>query len=131
VHQNRQCRTPTSTTGSDPNYESLAKLEKEVKANDKSVPSTLGGGNQGHLGLVSSALAYERSAPGTPFVRPALPLLPDPDLTVLTGPQIAEGRHLFAENTKLYQACMQTGLSRRSMYVRTTASCHMSRMYHT
>jgi hypothetical protein len=83
----------------DPNYESLAKLEKEVKANGKSVPSTLGGGNQGHLGLVSSALAYERSAPGTPFVRPALPVLPD--LTVLTGPEIAEGRHQFTGNTTL------------------------------
>jgi hypothetical protein len=29
-----------------PTYESLAQLEKEIKANEKSVPTTLGGGSQ-------------------------------------------------------------------------------------
>jgi hypothetical protein len=38
----------------DPTYTSIAKLEREIKANGKSVPSTLGGSSQGHLGLVSS-----------------------------------------------------------------------------
>ena len=47
----------------DPTCTSLALLEKECKANGKSVRSTLGGGNQGHLGLVSSVLAYERYHP--------------------------------------------------------------------
>jgi hypothetical protein len=42
----------------DPTYASLTKLEKECKANRKSVTSTLGGGLQGHLGLVSNALTY-------------------------------------------------------------------------
>ena len=41
----------------DPTYSSLAQLEKECKANGKSVSSTLGGGNQGFLGLVSSTAA--------------------------------------------------------------------------
>jgi hypothetical protein len=59
----------------DPTYASLAKLTKECKANGKSVPTTLGGGLQGHLGLVTSAVAYKRSAPGTPFTRPNLPVL--------------------------------------------------------
>ena len=53
-----------------PTYTSLAKLERECKANAKSVRSDLGGGAQGHLGLVSTATAYDRIAPGTPFVRP-------------------------------------------------------------
>ena len=35
-------------------------LEKECKANGKLVASTLGGGLQGHLGLISSVAAYER-----------------------------------------------------------------------
>ena len=57
----------------DPTYTSLAKLKKESKENGKSVRSTLGGGSQGHLGLVSSALAYERvSLLGFPLVRPVL-----------------------------------------------------------
>jgi hypothetical protein len=70
----------------DPTYTSLAKLERECKANVKFVRSTLGGGNQGHLGLVSSAIAYDHISPGVPFNRPALPVLPD--LTNLTAPQI-------------------------------------------
>ena len=61
----------------DPTYASLAKLEKECKANGKSVNSTPGGGLQGHLGLVSSAVAYDRISPGIPFNRPILPVLPD------------------------------------------------------
>jgi hypothetical protein len=87
----------------DPTYTSLAKLEKECKANGKSVRSTLGGGNQGHLGLVSSALAYERVSPGVPYNRPALPVLPD--LTGATGPQIAEARELHADNLDTFRAC--------------------------
>jgi hypothetical protein len=35
--------TLTKISG-DPTYTSLAKLEREIKANGKSVPSTLGGG---------------------------------------------------------------------------------------
>ena len=46
----------------DPTYTSLAKLERECKANAKSVRSDLGGGAQGHLGLVSTATAYDRIA---------------------------------------------------------------------
>ena len=52
----------------DPTYKSLAKLEREIKANGKSVPSTLGGGSQRHLGLVSSYSAYDRVSPGIPFI---------------------------------------------------------------
>ena len=69
---------PTLTKiSSDPTYMSLAKLEREIKANGKSVPSTLKGGSQGHLGLVSSAQSYDRISPGVLFARLALPDLPD------------------------------------------------------
>jgi hypothetical protein len=87
----------------DPTYESLAKLEKECKANGKSVRSTLGGGHNGHLGLVSSAIAYERSSPGVPFVRPTLPVLPN--LTAATVAQIAEARIIYNENMDIFKAC--------------------------
>jgi hypothetical protein len=87
----------------DPTYTSLAKLEKECKANGKSVSSTLGGGLQGHLGLICSAPAYNRVSPGVPFTRPTLPVLPD--LTNSTAPQIAEARQLYADNMAAFQAC--------------------------
>jgi hypothetical protein len=87
----------------DPTYTSLAKLEKECKANGKSVRSTLGGGNQGHLGLVSTALAYERSSPGVPFVRPDLPVLPA--LAESTAAQIADARHTYDDNMEIFKSC--------------------------
>jgi hypothetical protein len=87
----------------DPTYASLAKLEKECKANGKSVSSTLGGGLQGHLGLICSDIAYNRISPGVPFVRPILPVLPD--LTDSTAAQIAEARQLYADDTAAFQCC--------------------------
>jgi hypothetical protein len=86
----------------DPTYTSLAKLERECKANGKSVSSTLGGGLRGHLGLVCSALTYNRVSPGVPFVRPLLPLLPD--LTSMTAPQIGATRQLYADELVVFQA---------------------------
>jgi hypothetical protein len=87
----------------DPTYTSLAKLEKECNANGKSISSTLGGSLQGHLGLVSSALAYNRVSPGVPFIRPLLPVLPD--LANSTAPQIAEARQHYANTIAIFQAC--------------------------
>ena len=48
-------------------------LRNELKANAQSVTTTLGGGANGHLGLVLSEQAYEQIAPGTPYIRPVLP----------------------------------------------------------
>ena len=81
----------------DPTYTSLAQLEKECKANAKSVRSTLGGGSQGHLGLVSSVAAYERVVPGVPFVRPVLPVMAD--MTDRTAAVIAAATAAY--NTQL------------------------------
>jgi hypothetical protein len=66
-----------TTINGNQTYSNLAKLKKECKANSKSVQSTLGGGNQGHLGLVSSVLTYKCVSPGVPFDRPVLPVLPN------------------------------------------------------
>jgi uncharacterized membrane protein YgcG len=94
----------TKTIGN-PDYKSLAQLERECKANAQSVASTIGNGNLGYLGLVSSALAYERSSPGVPFVRPLRPILPN--LLESTGAQIAEAHRLFAEQLQTFNACNQ------------------------
>jgi hypothetical protein len=87
---------PTLTKiSSDPTYTSLPKLEREIKANRKSVPSTLGGGCQGHLGLVSSPYSYDhRVSPGVPFTRLALPELPD--LGGSTAHQIEVAEEIYA-----------------------------------
>jgi 3-dehydroquinate synthetase len=62
-----QFPTLTPISG-DPTYKNLANLTQECKSNRKTVMSTLGGGNQGDLGMITSAAAYTRIAPGTPFI---------------------------------------------------------------
>ena len=62
-----------SKISGEPTLGSLMTLRNELKANAQSVTTTLGGGANGHLGLVLSAQAYEQIAPGTPYIRPVLP----------------------------------------------------------
>jgi hypothetical protein len=62
-----------------------------------------GGGTQGHLGLVSSALDYEHVSTGVPFVRPGIPVLPD--FTNATAHQITEARQMHADNMAIFKEC--------------------------
>jgi hypothetical protein len=82
---------------------SLAKLEREIKANGKSVPSTLGGGSQGHLGLVSSPHSYDRVSPGVPFTQPVLPVTQD--LGNSTGEQIRVAQENAAATLESFKTC--------------------------
>jgi hypothetical protein len=55
----------TKVTGP-PSYETIKHLHDEVKANAASVPTTLGGGLYGHLGMLLSALKYNVLPNATP-----------------------------------------------------------------
>ena len=61
----------TKITG-EPNYESLKNLKDELKANAASIPTTLGGGTHGYLGLILSPAAYATIA-ATQFIEPIYP----------------------------------------------------------
>ena len=61
----------TKITGK-PNYESLKNLKDELKANAASLPTTLGGGTHGYLGLILSPAAYATIA-ATQFIEPIYP----------------------------------------------------------
>ena len=56
----------------EPDADTLITLKNQLKANASSVPSNLGGGNHGHLGLVLSPATYALLA-NTPFATPAHP----------------------------------------------------------
>ena len=62
----------TKVTGN-PTYSDLQSLYRQAKANAQSVPCTLGGGTNGHLGLIIDAVTYNRIAPGTPYIRAVHP----------------------------------------------------------
>ena len=89
-----QHSTLTNFAG-DTTYTSLAKLKPECKANAKYIHSNLGGGSQGHLSLVSTATAYARIAPGTPFIWPSLPSLPTLPTTEGTAAVINAARQAY------------------------------------
>ena len=55
-----------------PDYAALYRLFMCIKANAAKVPSDLGGGLFGHLGLVMTAIAYARVS-AVPYVRPLMP----------------------------------------------------------
>ena len=59
--------TPITKITGEPNYESLKHLKDQLKANASSIPTTLGGGNHGYLGLILSPAAYTTIA-ATQFV---------------------------------------------------------------
>jgi hypothetical protein len=56
-----------------PAYDSLQLLSTEIKANAASVPSTLGGGLYGHLGLIVSDAKYTALANTVPWISPTNP----------------------------------------------------------
>ena len=64
--------TPITTITGAPNYERLKTLKDQLKANAASIPTTLGGGNHGYLGLILSSAAYTTIA-ATQFFEPNLP----------------------------------------------------------
>ena len=58
VQENYPFKTLSPIIG-EPNYSSINKISQELYANASSVPSTLGGGNHGHLGLVMNDYLYQ------------------------------------------------------------------------
>jgi hypothetical protein len=60
-----------------PNAQSVRLLIRELYANARRVPSKLGGGKHGHLGMLMPKAAYIKIAPGgTEFIPPTLPTQP-------------------------------------------------------
>ena len=64
--------TPIIKITGEPNYESLKNLKDQLKANAASIPTTLGGGTHGYLGLILSPAAYTTIA-ANQFIEPVYP----------------------------------------------------------
>ena len=82
-------------------YETLHHLKNELKSNASFVPTTLGGGNHGYLGMILTPTEYHRIAPVGPFTRPPNPgvLVPNP---AGTAAQIASAEDSYRTTKKLY-----------------------------
>ena len=95
-----------------PTFNSIKKLEDELKANAQGVYSPLGGGENGHLGLVVNPLLYI-AVSQTPFVTPPTPrphvILPNepPHMAIQRLAQHANNQNLFREVIGMKKALMQ------------------------
>ena len=100
----------------EPTIDSIAKLHKEVKRNAQRVPTTLGGGQNGYLGLVVTPEVYNTIPGARPFHRPQDPgvFTPTPrrvrrvvtrghqEVEELTAEDIAMQRIQYEEQLRLY-----------------------------
>ena len=87
----------------EPTYESLHILTNQLKANARSVHTTLGGGQNGHLGLVLAPEQYVILSP-TPYTRqPRPPLLVIPAYQLPHVVQTEQARH--NEALSLFNKC--------------------------
>ena len=98
-----QFETLTAIRG-EPDFESILKLNNEIKANAQSVPTTLGGGNHGLLGLVITPEEYALVS-NVPFTREPHPgpLTFPPGTTALQS-KVHEDAH--KKRFHLYNACV-------------------------
>ena len=85
-----------------PEYASLYKLYKEIKANAASVPSTLGGGQHGHLGLCIPPVKYQRLS-RTPFIKPADPGAQPAVIPNASWEQIQALRLVYNDNRREFE----------------------------
>ena len=90
-----------------PVYDTLRLLADEVKANAASVPTTIGGGEYGHLGLVLSDVRYAALPHTVPWVNPVNPgdFLPPAGAT---GPQIEAARDVWRQRLRQYELFQAT-----------------------
>jgi hypothetical protein len=90
-----------------PTYESLQLLSTEIKANASSVPSTLGGGLYGHLGLILSDERYATLANSVPWITPPNPgpfVPPNP----ATAAQLEAAKDVWREHKLTFELCQAT-----------------------
>jgi hypothetical protein len=107
-----------------PTYETLQNALTELKANAGSVPSTLGGGQYGHLGLLLSDTRYATLPMTQPWVSPINPGPYDPPDTG-TSVQIDADKDVWRESKQTFELCQATEKALIAQVVETTDSIYL------
>ena len=87
-----------------PTYEAIQNILTELKANASSVPSTLGGGHYGHLGLLLSDIRYAALAQTVPWITIGNPGTFIPPL-LGTAAQIDGAKDVWKERRQTFELC--------------------------
>ena len=110
----------------EPNYDSIKRMHNEVKANAASVPSTLGGGAFGHLGLVLTPNQYAMVS-NAPFNRPNHPgqcVIPP----AATQAQIQAIRDTHTEQLRLFNEVLGVEAALRQQINEAIESSYLQRI---
>ena len=105
----------------EPTYDTLQRLHNELKSNAASVPSSLGGGAHGHLGLVVSPARYALIS-NVPYARPQPPgmLILPPNVTdqiaMINRDNYNEQVRTFREVTVVEKALLQQVVADKTTY---------------
>jgi hypothetical protein len=91
-----------------PTYESLQTAFTKLKANASSVPSTLGGGQHGHLGLLLSNARYTALPNSLPWATPGNPGPFAPPAIGTAGPQIDAAKDVWKDLKQTFELCQAT-----------------------
>jgi hypothetical protein len=94
-----------------PSYAALKLLQKEIYANARTVFSTRGGGNNGHLCLVMPALEYLIRTIGVPFNPPVYPGAPPTTSLFITLVEFEAAHKVHAALEKEFRIYNQVGAS--------------------
>lgn len=99
-----------------PTYESIAAIHAKLKINAASIPTSLGGGQHGHLGLVLSPATYLTVA-NVPFVRPANPGIHPHVPPNSTAAQIQEINRQHQADMKTWKECNNTDIALKNQLI--------------
>ena len=100
-----QHKTLTTVTGK-PSYDCFQKVYTELKVNASAVPTTLGGGLHGHLGLLLSDVRYQTLST-TAFVAPPNPGLFAPPVTG-TAAQLEATKDVWKDSKMIFEISQAT-----------------------
>ena len=83
-----------------PIYKTIKVLNDELSTNTATIPTTLGGGQLGHVAIIVSPAIYATLS-NTPFVAPTSPNAPN--LAGLTDPQISAANQAYNKALQIFQ----------------------------
>ena len=112
-----------SSMHGEPTYETLRVLTNQLKANARSVHTTLGGGQHGHLGLVLTQAQYAILSP-TPYIRqPRPPRLEIPAYQLPHVVQTEQAR--YNEALRLFNECNNVEQALRQQIIKAVDDLYL------
>ena len=108
----------------EPTYETLRVRYNQIKNNARSIHTSLGGGQHGHLGLVLTPQQYTLLSPNHPYTKPPRPpplVIPEYQLPHIV--QTEQLRH--AEQPRLFNECNNVQQALRQQIVKAIDDAYL------